>query len=102
MLMLHVIFHHTLTSLFIKGDTFLSVLYSPELDIDSKIFSLSQDNKIIFTSFNDYVMGFDLKSGLEVFKFHDQNIKITSLNFKIFKTQRVLTTLTIIFLSKKH
>ena len=62
--------------------TYLSYIFSDSLGqiTNSKLFSLSQDNKIIFTSFNDYVMGFDLKSGLEVFKFHDQNIKITSLH----------------------
>ena len=62
--------------------TYLSYIFSDSLGqiTNSRLFALSKDNKIIFTSFNDYVMGFDLKSGLEIFKFHDQNIKITSLH----------------------
>ena len=62
--------------------TYLSYVFGESLGqiTNSRLFALSKDNKIIFTSFNDYVMGFDLKSGLEIFKFHDQNIKITSLH----------------------
>ena len=62
--------------------TYLSYTFTDSLGqiTNSKFFALSKDNKIIYTSFNDYVMGFDLKSGLEVFKFHDQNVKITSLH----------------------
>ena len=62
--------------------TYLSYIFNDSLGqiTNSKLFALSKDNKIIFTSFNDYVMGFDLKSGLEIFKFHDQNIKITYLH----------------------
>ena len=62
--------------------TYLSYIFNDSLGqiTNSKLFALSKDNKVIFTSFNDYVMGFDLKSGLEIFKFHDQNIKITSLH----------------------
>ena len=62
--------------------TYLSYIFSDSLGqiTNSKCFALSKDNKIIYTSFNDYVMGFEIKSGLEVFKFHDQNIKITSLH----------------------
>ena len=46
---------------------------------NSKSFALSKDFKLIFVSFNDYVMGFDLKTGQEILKFKDQNIKITYL-----------------------
>ena len=62
--------------------TYLSYIFGDTLGqiTNSKLFALSKDNKIIYTSFNDYVMGFDLKSGLEIFKFHEQNVKITSLH----------------------
>ena len=62
--------------------TYLSYILGESLGqiTNSKIFALSKDKKIIFTSFNDYVMGFEIKSGQEIFKFRDQNIKITSLN----------------------
>jgi U3 small nucleolar RNA-associated protein 12 len=62
--------------------TYLSYILSESLGqiTNSKIFALSKDNKVIFTSFNDYIMGFDIKSGQEVFKFRDQNIKVTSLH----------------------
>ena len=46
---------------------------------NSKAFSISKDLKTIFVAFNDYVMGFDLKTGQEILKFKDQNIKITYL-----------------------
>ena len=46
---------------------------------NSKSFTISKDFKIIYVAFNDYVMGFDLKTGQEILKFKDQNIKITYL-----------------------
>ena len=46
---------------------------------NSKSFAISKDFKIIYVAFNDYVMGFDLKTGQEKLKFKDQNIKITYL-----------------------
>ena len=62
--------------------TYLSYILGASLGqiTNTKIFALSHDKKIIFTSFNDYVMGFEIKSGQEIFKFRDQNIKITSLH----------------------
>ena len=62
--------------------TYLSYILGESLGqiTNSKIFALSNDKKIIFTSFNDYIMGFEIKSGQEIFKFKDQNIKITSLH----------------------
>ena len=62
--------------------TYLSYILGESLGqiTNSKIFALSNDKKIIFTSFNDYIMGFEIKSGQEIFKFRDQNIKITSLH----------------------
>lgn len=61
--------------------TYLSYILGESLGqiTNTKNFALSHDKKIIFTSFNDYVMGFEIKSGQEIFKFRDQNIKITSL-----------------------
>ena len=47
--------------------------------VNSKSFAISKDYKLIFVSFNDYVMGFDIKTGQEILKFKDQNIKITYL-----------------------
>ena len=44
---------------------------------NSKSFAKSKDFNTIFVAFNDYVMGFDLKTGQEIIKFRDQNIKIT-------------------------
>jgi len=46
---------------------------------NSKAFAISKDLKTIFVAFNDYVMGFDIKTGQEILKFKDQNIKITYL-----------------------
>ena len=46
---------------------------------NSKTFAISKDFKYIYVAFNDYVMGFDLKTGQEILKFKDQNIKITYL-----------------------
>ena len=47
--------------------------------VNNKAFAISKDFKIIYVAFNDYAMGFDLKTGEEVLKFKDQNIKITYL-----------------------
>ena len=62
--------------------TYLSYILGESLGqiTNSNFLALSKDKKIIFTSFNDYIMGFDIKSGQEIFKFHEQNIKITSLH----------------------
>ena len=62
--------------------TYLSYILGESLGqiTNTNFLALSKDKKIIFTSFNDYVMGFDIKSGQEIFKFHEQNIKITSLH----------------------
>ena len=61
--------------------TYLSYILRDSLGqiTNSKAFAISKDFKTIYTSFNDYVMGFDIKSGQEIFKFRDQNIKVTYL-----------------------
>ena len=61
--------------------TYLSYILRDSLGqiTNSKAFTISKDFKTIYTSFNDYVMGFDIKSGQEIFKFRDQNIKVTYL-----------------------
>ena len=61
--------------------TYLSYILGDSLGqiTNSKAFAISKDFKTIYTSFNDYVMGFDIKSGQEIFKFRDQNIKVTYL-----------------------
>ena len=61
--------------------TYLSYILRDSLGqiTNSKAFAISKDFKTVYTSFNDYVMGFDIKSGQEIFKFRDQNIKVTYL-----------------------
>ena len=61
--------------------TYLSYILKNSLGqiTNNKAFTISKDSKIIFVAFNDYVMGFNLKTGQEIIKFREQNIKITSL-----------------------
>ena len=61
--------------------TYLSYILRDSLGqiSNSKAFAISKDFKTVYTSFNDYVMGFDIKAGEEIFKFRDQNIKVTYL-----------------------
>ena len=48
--------------------TYLSYILKNSLGqiTNNKAFTISKDSKIIFVAFNDYVMGFNLKTGQEI------------------------------------